>query len=439
MNGLSDRLSEAYNNIAVARKAGELIFLDMPYKKDAKNQIKQVASRVKNEFADFVTVAIGGSALGSIAVFNALSHPFHNLLTPDKRNNGPRMFFPDNVDPDRLNALLNILDIKKTLINVISKSGSTVETIANFLIIRKMLIERLGEKAYKKHILITTSESKGELRKIVSEDNIPSLTIPDNLGGRFSVLSPTGLLGAALLGYDVEEFMAGARAMDRRLAEKEFWKNPAYLYSGAHYLADTKKKLNIFVILPYSHALRTISDWYAQLISESLGKESQDGSRVGPTPVKALGVTDQHSQLQLYIQGKMDKVITFVAVEKFNADLTIPHAFPGYPSIEYLGGSTIAELFEAERKATELSLTKNSRLNCTIYLPQINPYTLGQLFYFFEMSVIVLGRLYGVNPLNQPGVEESKDYAKGLMGRKGYEGKKTEVEAVFGGERKHCI
>lgn len=439
INGFSNRLSEAYNNIALMRKAGKLVFLDMPYRKEAVTQIKQMASMVNNEFTDFVTIAIGGSALGSIAVFNALSHPFHNLLDPGKRNHKPRMFFTDNVDPDRLNALLDILDIKKTLINVISKSGSTVETIANFLILRKILIERLGQEAYKRHIIITTSESKGELRKIVTEDHIPSLTIPDNLGGRFSVLSPTGLLSAALLGYDVEEFMAGARAMDRRLIEKNIWKNPAYLYSGAHYVADIKKRLNIFVIMPYSHALGTISDWYAQLISESLGKESEDGSQVGPTPVKTLGVTDQHSQLQLYIQGRMDKIITFVAVDKFNTNHTIPRAFPGYPSIEYLGGSTIADLFEAERKATELSLTKSNRLNCTIYLPQINPYTLGQLFYFFETSVVILGRLYGVNPLDQPGVEESKDYAKGLMGREGYEEKKKEIEAAIDGKREHCM
>lgn len=432
VEGLADRLRKAYENISAMRQKGDLIFLDMPYKKEDVTQINDYAAANRDKFTDILTIGIGGSALGSIAVFDALTHPCHNLLSIEQRHNKPRLFWLDNVDPDRLNALLDILDIEKTLVNVISKSGSTVETTANFLILRKILIERLGEKEYKNHLLLTTSQTKGEMRKIADEENIPSLYMPDNLGGRYSVLSSVGLLGAAFQGFDLDEFMAGARAMDKRIREKDIWKNPVSLYAATHYIADTQKNMNIFVLMPYSHALRTISDWYAQLLAESLGKITPDGRNVGPTPVKALGVTDQHSQLQLYVQGKYDKVITFLAVENFNSDYQIPKAYPGYPSFEYLGGASIAELFDAERRATELSLTKNGRPNCTIYLPQIHPYTLGQLFYFFEASIVVMGQLYGVNPIDQPGVEESKAYAKGLMGRKGYEDKKREVEAVAG-------
>lgn len=432
---LSDRLQEAHNNITKKRKNGDLIFLNMPYDKNTVGQIDRIVQSKKGKFKNLITIAIGGSALGSITVFNALSNPYHNLLDSNHRNNTPRFFFPDNVDPYRISSLLDFINLKDTLINVISKSGGTVETIANFLIFRQKVIESVGKSSYKDHFIFTTSEKTNsekqqELIEIARKEEIDTLIIPDNLGGRYSVLSPSGLLCAAFLGYDVNEFMAGARSMDKRLKKAEVWKNPAYLYSALHYIADQQKRLNIFVIMPYSHSLRTFADWYAQLIAESLGKKASNDQIVGPTPVKTLGVTDQHSQLQLYVQGKIDKVITFIAVKKFHSDITIPKDkdFDDYNSIKYLGGHTLNKLLDAERKGTESSLNNNNRLNCTITLPRITPYTLGQLFYFYEMAVIFLGELYKVNPLDQLGVEESKAIACSLMGRKGYEDIKKKVK-----------
>jgi glucose-6-phosphate isomerase len=439
VDGISGQLEKAHDSIVSMREEGELVFLDIPFRKEVITQINEAVEQRKNKFENFLTIAIGGSALGSIAVFNALSHPYYNLLDSNRRKQKPRMFFMDNVDPDRLNPLLDFLDLKSTLINIISKSGSTVETLANYLIIRDRLIKDIGNQSYKDNIIITTSETKGDLRDIARDEGISSLSIPDNLGGRFSVLSPAGLLSASIMGFDIEQFMAGARSMAKRTNGEDVWSNPAYLYSSAHYLADVDKKLDTFVIMPYSHSLRTIADWYAQLIAESLGKESDSGKQVGPTPVKTLGVTDQHSQLQLYVQGIRNKVITFIAVQNFKAKCKIPKAYEKYPSMNYLGGSSLANLFEAERKATEMSLTKNDRLNCTIYLPEINEYALGQLFYLFEVAVIHMGQLYGVNPLDQPGVEESKEYARGLMGREGYEDKKKEVELAYSKSRSHLL
>lgn len=439
IDALSDQLSKAHANISSMRKKGELVFLDMPYKEEFINQVDEIVKLKKGKFENFVNIGIGGSALGSIAVFNALSHPFHNLLESSRRNNAPRMFFPDNIDPDGIDGLFDVLDIKKTLINITSKSGGTVETISTFLILRQKIIDKVGIKAYKDHIIVTTSESQGELRQIAKEEGFSSLSIPNDLGGRYSVLSPAGLLCAALLGYSVKEFMDGAKIMDKKTSVQDVWKNPAYLYSALHYIADQKKGLNIFVIMPYSNALRTIADWYAQLVSESLGKVSGNGALVGPTPVKTLGATDQHSQLQLYVEGRRDKVVTFIAVDNFSASLTIPKAYEKYDSIGYLGGHTITELFDAERKATELSLAKNNRLNCTISLPQITPHTLGQLFYFFEVCTLFLGQLYNVNPLDQPGVEESKDYARAFMGKKGSENKKREIEKLSKKDSKYCF
>jgi glucose-6-phosphate isomerase len=437
---LSGRLSEAQEKIARMRKDGKLVFSDMPYKDEIVTQVNDIAAKYAGQFENLLTIGIGGSALGANAIFNALGHPYHNLLDKRQRDNKPRLFFLDNIDPIRIKALLDVLDVKKTLINVISKSGSTVETIANFLVLRERLIAELGRQSYNRNLIITTSEGRGDLWKIAEEENIDFLPVPEGLGGRYSVLSPVGLLSASLLGIDIAEFMSGARSMDRRIKdERDIWKNPACLHSCAHYIADTGRGLNVFAIMPYSHSLRTFSDWCAQLIAESLGKITENEKNVGPTPVKALGVTDQHSQLQLYVQGPMDKVVTFVAVEDFGYECPIPKAYDGYKSIKYLGGSTLNDLFDAERKATELSLTKNNRLNCTIYLPRITPYTLGQLFYFYEASTVHMGQLYNVDPLDQPGVEESKVYAKALMGHDDHEEKKQEVEVASGKTGKYRL
>jgi len=344
------------------------------------------------------------------------------------------MFFLDNVDPDRTLGLLDILDLKTTLVNVVSKCGGTAETIANYLVVRERMLEALGD-GYRDNVVLSTSNQGGELKSIAADEGIRLLPLPDKLGGRYSVISPCGLLCPAFLGLDVTKFIDGALAMDHRLQETDVWKNPAYLYSAAHFLADTVKGLDIFAMMPYSSALKTIADWYAQLYAESLGKITPDGRMVGPTPVKTLGATDQHSQLQLYAQGTVNKVVTFLAVDEFSGEAPIPKAYPRNPSMEYLGGHSLAELLNAERQATAHSLARNKRLNCTVHLPRITPFTLGQLFYFFEYSVIHMGALYGVNPIDQPGVEESKNYARGLMGREGYENLREEVEQAAKSDR----
>jgi len=382
-----------------------------------------------------VVLGIGGSALGPIAVHTALHSDFYNFLPPEKRDYRPKIFFLDNVDPDRIEAILDFLDdrLEGTYFNVITKSGGTAETLANFMVFRDRLCQRLGRQ-FSDHFLVTTDPESGTLRQIALEENYPILTIPKNVGGRFSVFTPVGLLPSAVTGIDIHELLAGARKMDQLCQIDDIWKNPAYLKGTLDYVADTCMGRNIQVMLSYSHRLRDVADWFRQLWAESLGKRynlDEEDVYVGTTPVKAVGVTDQHSQLQLYLEGPKDKAITFLSVEEHSKNTPIPEDFSDKAGISYLGGHTMNELFDAERLATEFALMKAGRMTATITLGRISPFTLGQLLYFFEMETVFVGFLYGINPFDQPGVELGKRATYDMMGRPGYEGMKDEVKAML--------
>ena len=343
-------------------------------------------------------------------------------MTPEQRNGLPRIFFLDNIDPDSINGLLNILDLKKTLVNVITKSGSTAETMSQYMIVKNIL-ERELEDDYRKNIVVTTDKNVGILRQLADQEGYKTFVIPDDVGGRFSVFSAVGLLPFALVGIDIDELTNGIKDMDLALKNTDIHKNIAAQNALIHYLMDTKKGKNISVMMPYSSRLRYVSDWYAQLWAESLGKEfDNEGNKinVGPTPVKALGATDQHSQIQLYNEGPNNKLITFIRVDNFDTTLEIPKIFE-YTGIGYLGGKTINDLINAEADSTRVALSDYSRPTITISMDRINPYNLAQLLYMYEVQTAIAGELYHINTFNQPGVEQAKNYTYALMGRSGYE------------------
>jgi len=324
-NMMSDMLGEEYgiskaeifalqpkiNAAAVAlkekRKAGKTEWRDLPYTQaEVVKDVLATAAVVKERFANFVVLGIGGSALGPIAVQQALNHMHYNELPREKRNGCPRLYVVDNVDPERMKALFDIIDVKNTAFNVITKSGSTSETMAQFLIIRDMLKETVGDR-YKEHIIATTDAEKGSLIGIARKEGFKTFYIPQGVGGRFSELCPVGLLPAAVCGIDIEELLAGAAYMDELCSQDDVFKNPAYMAAVLQYIAIKQGK-NISVMMPYADSLKYMADWYAQLWAESLGKKFDvDGREVyaGQTPVKALGVTDQHSQIQLYTEGPL--------------------------------------------------------------------------------------------------------------------------------------
>lgn len=434
---LQNILNEAQTTLSNRWDAGELDFSKLLM--SMKNQLPELieyANSASVNFENFVVLGIGGSALGPLAVHQALNSYYYNELPPEKRGNRPRFYVIDNIDPVRFSELLQRVDPCKTLFNVVSKSGNTSETMAQFLIVRDILRKLCGDD-YAQHIVVTTDQEKGNLLPIALTEGYQRFVIPAGIGGRFSELTPVGLLAAAICGIDVNRLMDGALAMDRCIREtKGVLTNPAQLSAGLAFLAWQRGK-NISVFMPYSDGLKTMADWYAQLWAESLGKRYDRQGRVvkvGQTPVKALGVTDQHSQVQLYAEGPDDKVITFVVVEKFKDTQKIPQDIKLPQNVRFLGGKTLNELLWAEQKATEYALTLAGRQHSKIILPSLEAYNVGQLLVLLEWETVYMGELLNINAFDQPGVEEGKNGTYALMGRDGYETKKQEIEE-FGKKR----
>ena len=437
--GFSEKELESYKKLAKAAHAyvsenrgkDELFmgWTELPYNQDKiVTDVIETAKLVRKKFDNFVVLGIGGSALGPSMLFTALCHLHYNDLPKGKRK-GPRFFVEDNVDPVRMKELLDVIDVKKTCFNVISKSGATSETMTQYLIIADLL-KQAGEDV-KEHVIFTTDASRGNLVKISKElGGVKSYVLPDGVGGRFSELCPVGLLPAAVLGIDIKTLLKGAAFMDKLAKSSDYKKNPALLCALLQY-ASMQSGKNIGVMMPYSDNLRYVSDWYAQLWAESLGKNvtlSGEPCNVGQTPVKALGVTDQHSQVQLYTEGPFDKVVTFLSVDSYKEKSPIPHGCENIPDVSFLGGHTMEELIQAENKATAYALTKAGRLNYTITLPEVNEFTMGQLLYLFELQTAYAGAMFNINTFNQPGVEAGKKATFALLGKPGYAEQKKELD-----------
>ena len=383
-----------------------------------------------------VVLGIGGSALGNIAVHAALRPATWNL-TPRQARRGPRLFVLDNIDPLFVGAVLDEVrredpGFSRTLFNVISKSGETAETAAQFMIVRSILTEALGAEA-SRHIVAITDPIKGTMREICDADGIATLPVPEGVGGRFSVLSPVGLFSAAMCGIDIEALLDGAAEMDTRCSETDPARNPAVVLAWILVELAGKGKPN-HVLMPYANALEPLADWFRQLWAESLGKRVDlDGKEVftGPTPIKALGATDQHSQIQLYREGPNDKVIGLVEVETVDTDVVIP-ADLDVESLRYLQGATLGALLSAEKRATEYALVEADRPNFTITLPRLDARHVGEFIQLWEVTTAYAGRMLGVNAYDQPAVETGKVATFGLMGRPGYEQWKGKVEGALG-------
>jgi glucose-6-phosphate isomerase len=380
---------------------------------------------------NFVVLGIGGSALGNIAVQSALNHPFYNDQPRGTRTH-PRLYVIDNSDPDVNAALIETLDPASTVYNVISKSGTTAETMSSFLAVRAHLIKTLGPNALKEHVIVTTDPSSGFMRQIGLREGLPMLELPPNVGGRFSVLSTVGLLSAAVTGVDIRALLAGAAYGYQIAANPDVLKNPAALAAIVNLLC-AKQGQNMVVMMPYSHHLRHISDWFAQLWAESLGKKtslSGETVNVGTTPIPALGATDQHSQVQLYVEGPFDKLVNFIAVDSFAQTVTIPSAYTDLEGVAYLGGHTFNELINAEQQATAIALNDAGRPNMTHTLPAINAFTIGQLFMLLEMQTAIAGALLNINTFDQPGVEAGKIATYALLGRDGFGERRAAIAAA---------
>lgn len=394
--------------------------------------VNEMVERCRGRFDNMVVLGIGGSALGNIALQSALNSPTYNLMA---ERPGPRMFVIDNVDPAYFGAVIDWCatngGVERTLFNVISKSGETAETASQFMVIRSLLQDKLGDRA-KDNIVAITDPEKGTMRRICDENGYATLPVPEGVGGRFSVLSPVGLFSAAMCGIDIDELLDGAADMDAPCSRPDLLKNPAALLAVLLVELGHRKGKTNHVLMPYANNLYLLADWFRQLWAESLGKEVEtvNGmSNVGFTPIKALGTTDQHSQIQLYREGPNDKVIGFLEVQTAQApgDATLANGHVMIPSglgveaLSYLEGRTMSELIAAEKRATEYALVESRRPNFTIKFPRVDARHVGQFIMLWQIVTAYAGQLLGVDAYDQPAVETGKKATFGLMGREGYQ------------------
>lgn len=420
---LADGFKAAHAVVEARRLDGELGFLDLPYAEDTASQVQELADSFGQWFENLVVLGIGGSALGARTLRDALRGPLYNQLSDEDRDHFPRLMVLDNVDPASIRALLAHLDPRRTLFNVVSKSGSTAETMAQLLVVQDLMVRAVGPEKALGHFLFTTDPSRGSLRALAEEAGIPALAVPENVGGRFSVLSPVGLLPAAVTGIDIQALLEGARAVETRCRTDVLTANPAGLLATLLHTAHVERGASIHVLMPYCERLRSFSLWFQQLWAESLGKErSTDGRtvHVGPTPLPAVGVTDQHAQVQLFMEGPFDKAVVFLAVGAEGDPVPIPAPSTPDPGLDYLGGHSMAELLDAERRATAEALRRAGRANLTVEVDRLDAERLGRLIMLFELTTVYAAALYGVNPLDQPGVELGKRLTYGLLGREGF-------------------
>ncbi|HUF25464.1 MAG TPA: glucose-6-phosphate isomerase [Gemmatimonadaceae bacterium] len=405
--------------------AGVLGFLDLPGDVALHEQVTRYVAATRGRFREVVILGIGGSALGPIALRTSLRPPLWNVLDAAHRDEWPRLHVLDNVDPGTIATLLAGLPLRETLFLVVSKSGGTAETMAQYLVVRARLDGALGAKA-REHLAFVTDPARGALRAIADAEGIETFDIPPNVGGRFSVLSPVGTLPAALIGIDTAALLAGAGDMARRCDTDALIRNPAGVFATLQWLADARHGLRVHVFMPYSDALRDFAGWFVQLWAESLGKARSDGTHVGPTPVAALGATDQHSQVQLFMEGPVDKTVTFVSVGEPSAEVEIPRLHGDVAELSYLGGHALGELLEIERQATAGALAQRGRPNMTIHLGRVDPWHVGGLIMLLEIATVYAGSLYGVDPMNQPGVELGKQFTYAMLGREDAEAARRE-------------
>lgn len=369
--------------------SNEIGFFRLPENKELLASSVKVFERFKNKKA-FIHIGIGGSALGPEMLLSALGN-----------KTGVEFIFINNIDPDDLSRKLSKVNVKEALVYVVSKSGTTAETVAAMsILISELKKAGIKENDFKDYFVFCTDPEKGELRKLSKSWNVEALEIPSNVGGRFSVFTPCGFLPALFAGIKVDELLSGAYQIKKELYNSEEFFKLGYFLKELH-----DKGVNQTVMMPYSSLLREYSFWFVQLWAESLGKNKK-----GLTPIPSYGATDQHSQMQLFMEGPNDKTLFLIQVQNFKHDFALENNLEA-ESFKNLSPFTLSELMQAEFEGTLTALNENDRHVVHLSIPALNERTLGQLIIFAESLTVFMGELLKVNPFDQPGVEAGKKYA----------------------------
>ena len=386
-------------------------------------RLKSFGERVRGRVDVVVSLGIGGSFLGNKVLFDVTCGDFWNGM-PQRRDGWPEIYFSgNNIDAHRTRDLIDYLEYRagvvaahrkrplRVLLLLISKSGSTLDTMSNFLVIKEALDRTAGVET---EVVAVTGPDEAKptlLKRLAQENGWETFSVPDGVGGRFSVFSEVGLSLAACFGFDIDGFLAGARSMDEACRSAEVWENPALLNAALKYVAAEKYGRELEVLMPYGDYLKSLSEWYIQLLAESLGKETdRAGRRVlyGRTPVVAVGTTDMHAQTQQHQEGRLNKVVQFVRVEKWGRDCDIPDLYPDKPQLAAMAGIKMSAALEVARRSNEEALRSNGRFTALFSLPELNAFHLGELMYLMALSVAYEGELADVDAFNQPGVEAYK-------------------------------
>lgn len=380
-------------------------------------EIQAYAHLVEGRYDDIVVCGVGGSALGPICLrdsFTPFFSPLNKRGDAQRAEGFPNLHVLENIDPDFMAEAASVLNLERTLFLIISKSGGTPETIAQYMFFRD-LSDKAGLLASEHFVFVTDpSEDVSLLRSIGNQEGITLFAIPPNVGGRFSVQTAVGYVPAALIGIDIKALNDGLKAMRKSFLSTNVDYNLPFQLACVQTGAYLKEK-PINIIMPYHTKLRQFGAWCVQLIAESAGKFKADGSSVGITPVPSLGVTDQHSQVQLFAEGPNDKLVIFIKVENFKEDVQIPVIIDDKKT-NFLEGCSFKDLLHAEGQATAQALTENDRPNITITIPELSPYYLGQLFMLFEGATAFWGEFFEINAFNQPGVERGKVLTREILG-----------------------
>ena len=441
---LSAKIAEANAAIKVMREQGiirghlskdgtpeKVLFSQLPYVAEGNlnnpesiAHLHQLTDSVRNRVDAVVSLGIGGSYLGDKVIFDVQCGEFWNAKSLEERQGLPQIYFSgQNIDPRRTGDLIRHLNHaaqicrshqKRALVvslMVISKSGGTLDTMSNFMVLLEALEKNPDIQVEVVAVTDPNEEKPTLLKKLAEEKNWPQYSVPDGVGARFSIFCDVGLVLAAVCGFDIEAFLAGAKDMDQVCHSEDVWQNPALLNAVLKYIAAEKYGRDIEVMMPYGDYLKSVSEWYIQLLAESLGKtEDREGNKVyyGRTPVVAVGTTDMHAQTQQHQEGKLNKVVQFVRVEEWDEDFEIPNIFPEADKLAAISGIKMSQALEVARQSNETALASNNRFNALFSLPKLDAYNLGQLLYMLALSIAYEGELADVDAFNQPGVEGYK-------------------------------
>jgi len=429
LEAFGHRLEALHKELEEERKLGSHAYRELPADDVTRDEVGEYAAWARDRFADVLVIGIGGSGNGPEAVVQALSHPYQNLLTPEQRGPIPRVFFLHSPDPIQLRATLDILDLARTLVVIVTRSGNSPETWANFATVFEPLKAAVPAEDFKDHVAVVCDTEQGDLARLASEQNFRAFSIPKNVPSRFAVFSPAGLLPMALAGHSIDEFLDGGREIDELCrANQSVFRNPAYAFALVHYLMDELKEIKQTVFFPYSERLAATGDWFRQLWAESLGKKMSstgDIINAGCTPIRSNGPAD-NSQVQLYVEGPKDKLVTFVEIAALTGLEPVGEAFASIDAAGFLAGQNLGLLLNTEKKATEYQLTRAGRPSITVQMPALDARTMGQLMMALMVATTAAGKLYEVNPYDQPAVEEGKVATWALMGRKTFADRKPE-------------